>query len=88
MQFHLRCLAFFKRFLPSWCTQAPLIAGLEARKSVLGHWSGEVVTRSLRELKELIGHDGAHGVNPNIVTTDFAAASAIKACYRRCAARA
>jgi hypothetical protein len=81
MQFHLRGFAFFESFLPSWCTQTPLIAGFQASKSVLGHWGGKVISRSLREFKELIGHDGAYGVYSHVVATDFTAASAIEACY-------
>jgi hypothetical protein len=65
-----------------------LVASFQASKSVLGHWGGKVISRSLREFKELIGHDGAYGVYPHVVTADFTAASAVKACYRRCAARA
>jgi hypothetical protein len=81
MQFHLWSLAFFESFLPTWCAQAPLVASLQASKAVLRHWGGKVIAGSLRELKELIGHDGAYGMNPNIIATDFTAASSVKTCH-------
>jgi hypothetical protein len=81
MQFHLWRFAFFKRFLPPRSAQAPLIAGFQPRKPVLGHWGGQVISCSLRKLKELIGHDGAHCVNPNIVTANFATSGAVKPSY-------
>jgi hypothetical protein len=80
MKFHLWRLAFFESFLPTRCAQAPLVAGLQACKAVLGHWGGEVIASSLREFKELIGHDCAHGMNPNIIATNFTAASSVKTC--------
>jgi hypothetical protein len=81
MQFYLRRFSFFKSFLPTRCAQAPLIASLEACKAVLGHRGGKVIAGSFRELKELIGHDGAHGMNPNIIATNFTAASSVETCY-------
>jgi hypothetical protein len=81
MQFHLWCLAFFESFLPTWCTQAPLVASLQACKTVLGHRGGKVIAGSFREFKELIGHDGAHGMNPNVIATDFTAAGSVETCH-------
>jgi hypothetical protein len=61
-------------------------ASLQACKAILRHWRREIIAGSFRELKEFIGHDGAHGMDSNIVTANFTAASSVKTCHGRIAA--
>ena len=77
-KFHMRSFSGFERFLPSWCTQTPLVACLKSCESKLWHRRGEIVARGLREFEEFIGHDCAHGVHTRVIAADFTTSGAVE----------
>jgi hypothetical protein len=76
-----------ERFLPPWCTQAPLVARLQARKSKLEVGSREIVSSGLGECQEFGRQNNADRVRPDVFRARIAAAVAEKAGHRRRAAR-
>jgi hypothetical protein len=60
--------------LPSSNAQAPLIACFEPRKVPLWSRGNEIIAPLFAELQKLVGHDGAHQMQANIVFIGFAAA--------------
>jgi hypothetical protein len=63
-------------FLPPDRTQAPLIAGIQSGKIILGDWCAEVVARALGELEELFGHPDADNVHSEVARHGLAASAA------------
>jgi hypothetical protein len=54
--------AVFPGFFPSGGAEAPLVAGVEAGETVIGHGGGEVVAVGFGEGEEVFGDAGADGV--------------------------
>ena len=71
---------------PAGGTDAPAVAGLETRESVLGHGGDEVVAKGLGRGEEWGVHDAADGVDTEIVGAGVAATIAIEAGHRLTAA--
>jgi hypothetical protein len=78
-EYDVRRASSFKRFLPSSHAQAPAITAFETGKAELWNWRAEIVAGFGAELKEILGHHRAHGVQPVIARTGAAVAIAIEA---------
>src|SRR5439155_10103326 len=81
-QAHLGRLAGLEGLLPARRTQAPAIAGFEAREAGRRHRGRQVVAGSLRKSEELGIDPGADGVYAEILGPRLAAAGAIEAGQR------
>jgi hypothetical protein len=78
-EYHARRASSIKRFLPSSDAQTPAITAFETGKVELGNRRSEIVAGHRTEMKELLGHHRAHGVQPVITRTGAAVAVAIEA---------
>jgi len=78
-EYHARRASGFKRFLPSSHAQTPAIAAFETGKVEFWNWRAEIVAGRGAEMKELLGHHRAHGVQPVIARTGAAVAISIEA---------
>ena len=61
----------FECLFPSRGADTPAIAGLQARKTILGHRRTQVVTLLYAEIQECIGHAHANCVGPRILIAGF-----------------
>ena len=64
---------------PSACAQTPAVAGIEARKSILGAWGAEIVPLFGREFEERGRDYGAHDVEPTVLRVHLATPGAREA---------
>lgn len=73
-------------FFPARRAQAPAVPGLEAGESELWAGGGEIVADCLAEGEKLCREDGADGVEAAVLRVGIAAAIAVPAGERACAA--
>ena len=72
-QDHARRLAGFECFLPTGCTEAPTVAGLQASKADFRYRCRKIVAARLGKLKKRGGHDGADYVATDVLLPGVAA---------------
>jgi hypothetical protein len=73
-QDHAGRLARLECFLPTGCTQAPTIAGAQARKAKFRHRCRKIIAARLGKLEKRGSHDGADRVTADILLASVAAA--------------
>ena len=82
LQDHRRGDSGVTGFLPARCTQAPVVAWLQAWKTPLWHWRGQVVSDRSREFEELLGDNDTDGMRALVLGSCIAATCPVEACQR------
>ena len=73
-QDHAGSLAGLKCFLPTRCTEAPTVAGIQAAKAELWHRRRKIVATGFGKREKRGGHDDADRVATDILSPSVAAA--------------
>src|SRR6266550_3341019 len=75
------CLARLQCFLPTWRTQTPTVAGLQAGKAEFWYRCRKIIAARFGKLKKHGSHDGADSVTADVPSTGIAAAVSKESCH-------
>jgi hypothetical protein len=67
---------------PTQGTQAPFVAGLEARKVILRPWRDEVIASAFRKIKKFLRNNGTYHMPALVALVGSAKPISVKACAR------